>query len=91
VSDYRSRHGDPDITRYRHACLLCGLRLILNSGVVRKHFLAKHALELEAYMQRFRDQLLKEKRERPVMPTHHTLGVCTYLQTVLWIRDPVPF
>ena len=82
MAEYRARHGDPDITRYRHACHLCGVRLILNGGVVRKHFLGKHGLELETYMDRFRDELLQEKKERPVMPSTHTLGMCSWLQFV---------
>jgi hypothetical protein len=99
MSEYRARHGDPDITRYRHACQLCGLRLTLNSGVARKHFLLKHQVELEAYMLQFRNHLLREKMVRPVLPSTHTLGMCVYqrcqLKAVFRIRilfyaDPDP-
>jgi hypothetical protein len=74
VSDYRARHGDPDITRYRHTCQLCGVRLVVNGGVARKHFKHKHGLEMSVYMDQFRGILLREKAARPVMPSPHTLG-----------------
>jgi hypothetical protein len=74
VSKYRAKHGDPDITRYRHTCQLCGVRLVLNGGVARRHFLHKHRLDLTVYMDQFRDSLLREKAARPVMPSPHTLG-----------------
>jgi len=73
MSDYKSSHGDPDLVKFRHQCRLCMMELVLNLSVVKRHLKAQHQTSLTSYMTKYREELIKEKLGRPIVPPSHTI------------------
>ena len=42
IGQYKQLHGDPDLVKFKHECRVCGLQLILNLNVVKRHLQAQH-------------------------------------------------
>ena len=73
MADYKKLHGDPDLVKFKHVCRLCQVELILNLNVVKRHLHVQHGRSLASYQEQFREELVQERRERPVVQPSHTL------------------
>ena len=73
MADYKNIHGDPDLVKFKHKCRLCNMELVLNMSVVRRHLKVQHQMSLTNYMTIYREELLKERLGRPIIPSKHTL------------------
>jgi len=72
-ASYKVKHGNPDITDYKHKCQLCFKTLSLKQSTVKKHLKVVHSIEIEEYNDQFRELLMSERSRRPLIPTQHAL------------------
>ena len=73
LADYKASHGDPSVVKFKHHCRICGLEMMLNLTIVKRHLSVQHSTSVGQYLAQFREELLQEKMSRPVVAPSHSL------------------
>ena len=73
LADYKAAHGDPSVVKFKHSCRVCGLEMFLNLTIIKRHLSVQHQMNVTQYLAQFREELLEEKRSRPLLASQHTL------------------
>ena len=50
IADYKAKHGDPFLVRFKHSCRHCHVEMNLNQFVMKRHLASKHNQSIEEYV-----------------------------------------
>ena len=73
LADYKAAHGDPSVVKFKHRCRVCNLEMFLNLTIIKRHLAVQHGTSVSQYLAQYREELLQEKRSRPLLAPQHTL------------------
>jgi len=73
MNEYKQKHGDPDIVKFKHVCRMCNIEMRLNLTVMKRHLAVKHKTTVVKYLELFREELIEERKKRPIIGSRYSL------------------